>query len=85
MVTDYDCWREGEKPVEVADVLAVMKSNTEQARALIADVARRLGPVRAPSPLGIETVLDYAVITAREARDPAMVARLDAVAGRILR
>lgn len=85
MVTDYDCWREGEKPVEVADVLAVMKSNTERARALVADVARRLGPVRTPSPLGIETVLDYAVITAPEARDPAMAAKLDSVAGRILR
>ncbi|MBY0423384.1 MAG: S-methyl-5'-thioadenosine phosphorylase [Parvularculaceae bacterium] len=85
MVTDYDCWREGEKAVEVSDVLAVMKSNTEKARALVADIAARLGPTRAASPLGIETVLDYAVITAPEARDPAMAAKLDAVAGRFLR
>ncbi len=85
MVTDYDCWREGEKPVEVSDVLAVMQANTAKARALIADVARRLGPVRTPSPLGIETVLDFAVITAPSARDPEMAKKLEAVAGRFLR
>ncbi|MBI1365877.1 MAG: S-methyl-5'-thioadenosine phosphorylase [Alphaproteobacteria bacterium] len=85
MVTDYDCWRTDEKPVEVADVLSVMRANTAAARRLIADVAKRLGPTRAPSPLGIETVLDHAVITAPDARDPAMVRKLDAVAGRILK
>ena len=85
MVTDYDCWREGEKAVEVADVLAVMRANTEKARALVADLAVRLGPVRTASPSGIETVLDFAVITTPDARDPAMTARLDAVAGRFLK
>lgn len=84
MITDYDCWHAEEKPVEVAHILAVMHANTEKAKKLIADVARRLGPQREASPLGIETVLDYAVITAPEARDPALVAKLDAVAGRYL-
>jgi 5'-methylthioadenosine phosphorylase len=83
MITDYDCWRRGEKPVEVADVLAVMRSNTERARALIPALAARLGPERAPSP--IDRTLDFAVVTAPEARDTALMAKLDAVAGRILK
>ncbi|MEQ1931578.1 MAG: S-methyl-5'-thioadenosine phosphorylase [Parvularculaceae bacterium] len=82
MVTDYDCWRRGEKPVEVADVLAVMKSNTERAKALLPKLAAILGPTRAPSP--IDRTLDFSVITAPEARDPALAAKLDAVAGRYL-
>ncbi len=84
MVTDYDCWREHEGPVEVAKVLEVMKSNSGNAARLIPALAGRLGPVRTPSPLGVETMLDFAVITSPEARDPAMAARLDAVAGRFL-
>lgn len=85
MVTDYDCWREGTAHVEVAAVLAVMKRNTEAARRLVADLVRRLGPTRSRSPLGIETALDVAIITPPEARDPALLAKLDAVAGRALR
>ncbi len=84
MVTDYDCWREGTAHVEVAGVLAVMKKNTESARRLVADVVRRLGPARGRSPLGIETSLDFAIITPPEARDPALLQKLDAVAGRAL-
>ena len=82
MVTDYDCWRRGEKPVEVSDVLAVMRTNTERARALLPAFARALGATRTPSP--IDRSLDFAVITAKEARDPAIVAKLDAIAGRLL-
>ena len=84
MVTDYDCWHADEKYVEVTDILAVMHANTAAARRLVAVVCRKLGPERAPSPLGIETVLDSAIITAPEARDPEMCAKLDAVAGRVL-
>lgn len=84
MVTDYDCWREDTAHVEVASVLAVMKKNTESARRLVADVVRRLGPTRARSLLGIETALDFAIITPPEARDPALLQKLDAVAGRAL-
>ena len=82
MVTDYDCWRENEKPVEVADVLAVMKKNTDAARRLVPRLAEILGPARAPSP--IDRILDFAIITAPDARDPEMARKLDAVAGRIL-
>ncbi len=84
MVTDYDCWREESGHVEVAGILEVMRRNTEAARRLIADVVGRLGPVRTMSPLGVERTLDFAIITPFEARDPELIARLDAVAGRAL-
>jgi 5'-methylthioadenosine phosphorylase len=85
MVTDYDCWREGTAAVDVAGVLDVMRRNTEAARRLVADLLARLGATRARSPLGIETMLDDAIITPPEARDPALLEKLDAVAGRALR
>ena len=85
MVTDYDCWHEEEGPVEVAKVLEVMASNTANAARLVVDLAGRLGATREPSPLGVETMLDYAVITPPESRDPEMSDKLSAVAGRLLR
>lgn len=85
MVTDYDCWRSQEKAVEVSDVLAVMRANAANAQRLIAALTQRLGPTRKLSPLGIETVLDHAVITTPEAQSPEMRVKLEAVAGRILK
>ncbi|MEM8770686.1 MAG: S-methyl-5'-thioadenosine phosphorylase [Pseudomonadota bacterium] len=85
MVTDYDCWREAEDAVDVASVLAIMKKNTANAARLTEDLAARLGPTRKASPLGIETVLDVAVITAPEARSSAMLEKLKTVAGRYLK
>ena len=85
MVTDYDCWRAEDGPVEVGLILETLKQNTASAARMVADLALRLGPVRTPSPLGVETVLDMAVITAPGARDPDTMKKLDAVAGRYLR
>ena len=84
MVTDYDCWHAEEADVEVANVLEVMKSNTEKARRVIAAIAADLGPTRELCDQGIETCLDFAVITPPDARDPQLAAKLDAVAGRFL-
>ncbi|MEZ5893113.1 MAG: S-methyl-5'-thioadenosine phosphorylase [Parvularculaceae bacterium] len=81
MVTDYDCWREHDGPVEVGLILETLKKNTANAARLIGDLAARLGPSRAPSPLGIETMLDMAVITPPQAWDKEMTDKLDAVAG----
>jgi len=83
MVTDYDCWREGEDHVEVGAIIAQMNSNSAKARQLVIELAKALPEKREPSP--IDTCLDFALITAPEARDPALLARLDAVAGRALR
>jgi 5'-methylthioadenosine phosphorylase len=86
MVTDYDCWREEEEVVSVTDVLKVLHDNAEHARDLVLRLARRLGTApRTPDPDGIDTCLDHAIVTSPEARDPALVAKLDAVAGRFFR
>ena len=83
MVTDYDCWHEAEPDVDVPNALAVLHANAGVARELVRRLALSLPAERAPSP--IDTCLDFAIATAPEARDPAMAARLDAVAGRALR
>ncbi|WP_430385949.1 S-methyl-5'-thioadenosine phosphorylase [Blastomonas fulva] len=83
MVTDYDCWREGEAHVEVGAIIAQMNSNSAKARQLVIELARSLPQQRAASP--IDTCLDFALITAPDARDPRVLAQLDAVAGRALR
>lgn len=82
MVTDYDCWREGEEAVDVAQVIAQLSSNAEKARKMVMHLLRALPAERAPSP--IDTCLDTALITAPSARDPELLAKLDAVAGRVL-
>jgi len=79
MVTDYDCWREGET-VDVAGIVGRLHDNAATARRLVVELARRLPKDRPPSP--IDTNLDLAVITAPEAREPATMARLDAVCRR---
>src|SRR5688572_11964760 len=82
MVTDYDCWRESGEVVEVSAILAQLEANADSARRLVVELARSLPAQREPSP--IDTVLDTALITAPDARDPAMLAKLDAVCGRAL-
>jgi 5'-methylthioadenosine phosphorylase len=82
MVTDYDCWREGEDAVDVAQVLRQVEANAAKARATVINLLRALPARRDASP--IDTCLDTALITGADARDPAVLARLDAVAGRVL-
>jgi 5'-methylthioadenosine phosphorylase len=85
MVTDYDCWHPSHDHVTVDQVVRVLFSNADKGRALIRQVAPKLGPERTNSPLGIERVLDMALITAPEKRDLELFMKLDAVAGRVLR
>jgi len=82
MVTDYDCWREDEGPVEMTDILKVMSANVDKARDLVRRLALGLPAKREASP--IDTCLDGAIVTAPGARDPAMIDKLAAVAGRVL-
>jgi 5'-methylthioadenosine phosphorylase len=84
MVTDYDCWHEEVAHVDVASVLAVMKGNTEKAQRLVHRLAEQFPREHPPCPIGSDTALDVAIITAPEARDPALLKKLDAVAGRVL-
>lgn len=85
MVTDYDCWHPGHDAVDVAAVIRTLTANAGNARAVIAALPAHLGPDRAPCPHGCDRALDMALMTAPDKRDPALLARLDAVAGRVLR
>ena len=82
MVTDYDCWRSSEKGVEAADVMAVMHANADMAKRTLGKLAGLLAAERKPSPF--DTALDGAFVTAEADRDPAALARLDAVARRFI-
>ena len=85
MVTDYDCWHPGHDAVTVDAVIKVLLQNADKARDLIGRVGPGLTPAVAPCPKGCHNALDHALITSPDARDPAMIERLDAVAGRVLK
>ena len=84
MVTDYDCWHPDHDNVEVGDIIRVLVSNAGKARDLVRAVVPMFGDRPATCPHGCDRALETALITAPEARDPAMLAKLDAVAGRVL-
>ena len=85
MVTDYDCWHPDHGNVEVADVIKMVMQNADTARATVKHLVHYLAQTpRTPTTQGIETNLDFAMITSPDARDPKRLAMLDAIAGRIL-
>ena len=84
MVTDYDCWHPDHNNVQVADIIRVLTANADHARSLVKATAPALSDRPAVCPAGCDHSLDTAIITAPDARDPAMAAKLDAVAGRAL-
>ena len=85
MVTDFDCWHPDHDAVTVQDIIKVLTANADKAKRLVARLARVLPPEHEPCPIGSDRALETALITAPEARDPAMIKKLDAVAGRVLR
>ena len=84
MVTDYDCWHPHHDSVTVDAVVRVMTENAARARALVRAVVPRIGAPRPLCPHGCDRALDTALITAPDKRDPAILAKLDAIAGRVL-
>jgi 5'-methylthioadenosine phosphorylase len=84
MVTDYDCWHEVHGAVDVASLLRVLGENRDKAQRAITRLALEFPATRVPCPVGSERALDGAIITHPDARDPALVARLRTVAGRVL-
>ncbi|MFN4153050.1 MAG: S-methyl-5'-thioadenosine phosphorylase [Paracoccaceae bacterium] len=84
MVTDFDCWHPSHAVVDVAQVVATMGRNAALARDLVARLPALLGATRAPCPQGCDRALDHAIMTAPAMRDPDLLAKLDAVAGRVL-
>ncbi|MTW16773.1 S-methyl-5'-thioadenosine phosphorylase [Rhodoplanes serenus] len=85
MVTDYDCWHPDHDAVTVQDIVKVLTENAEKAKRLVGRLARDFPREHEPCPIGSDRALDSALITAPAARDPALLAKLDAVAGRVLR
>lgn len=84
MVTDYDCWHDDHEAVTVDQIVRVLLGNADKARSLVADIVPALGMPRGPCPAGCDRALEHALITRPEHRDPALMAKLDAVAGRVL-
>jgi 5'-methylthioadenosine phosphorylase len=84
MVTDFDCWHPDHDAVTVQDIVKVLLANAEKAKGLVARLARDFPREHEPCPIGSDRALDTALITAPEARDPELIRKLDAVAGRVL-
>ena len=84
MITDYDSWHPDHGAVDISDIIRVLKGNAVKARTLVAGLPAHLPSERAPCPDGCDRALSHAIMTAHDKRDPDLVARLDAVAGRVL-
>ncbi len=85
MVTDFDCWHPDHDVVDVASVIEVMHRNIEKAKRIVARLAHDFPSAREDCPVGSHKALDHAIMTAPSARDPHLLAKLDAVAGRVLK
>ena len=85
MVTDYDCWHPNHDDVTVDAIVKVLLANADKARALVKSVAPRVHSDSNAAACGCRSALQYAIITALEARDAKMVEKLSAVAGRMLK
>jgi 5'-methylthioadenosine phosphorylase len=84
MVTDFDSWHPDHGSVDIMSIIKVMQANAQSARKLVARLAADFPPQHEPCPIGSDRALEHAIITAPEARDPDLMAKLDAVAGRVL-
>jgi 5'-methylthioadenosine phosphorylase len=85
MVTDFDCWHPDHDAVTVQDIIRVLATNADKAKGLVARLAKDFPREHEACPIGSDRALDTALITAPEARDPELLRKLDAVAGRVLR
>ena len=84
MVTDFDSWHADHGEVDISAIIKTMNDNSEAARNLVAELAQSMPAQRDPCPGGADRALEFAIITHPEARDPALLEKLDAVAGRVL-
>jgi len=84
MVTDYDCWHDAHSDVDIEQIIKTLHDNSEKAQRLVARLARDFPAEHEACPRGSDRVLDMAIITAPEARDPELLKKLEAVAGRVL-
>ena len=85
MVTDYDSWHPDHGSVDITSIIKVMQANSENARKLVTRLAADFPREHEPCPIGSDRALEHALITVPDARDPELVRKLDAVAGRVLK
>jgi 5'-methylthioadenosine phosphorylase len=84
MITDYDSWHPDHGEVDVSEIIRTLMGNAEKGRDLVRRLPDLVGAARGPCPHGCDRALEYAILTQPDARDPAIVAKLDAIAGRVL-
>lgn len=84
MVTDYDCWHKDHDDIDIAVLLKTLRENVDKASRLIARLAQDMPREHVACPIGSDKALEIAIITSPEARDPELMSKLDAVAGRVL-
>ncbi len=84
MITDYDSWHPDHGEVDVNQIIATLMGNADKAKRLVTGLPERLGSDRNDCPQGCDKALEFAILTQPDARDPKLVAKLDAVAGRVL-
>jgi 5'-methylthioadenosine phosphorylase len=84
MVTDYDSWHPDHGAVDITSIIATLQGNSDKGRAMVRGLPKLLTPETTPCPHGCDTALEYAILTAPDKRDPALLSKLDAVAGRVL-
>jgi 5'-methylthioadenosine phosphorylase len=84
MITDYDSWHPDHGAVDISEIIATLTGNADKGRALVSRLPALLGSDRAPCEHGCDRALEYAILTAPDKRDPVMVEKLKAVAGRVL-
>ena len=84
MVTDYDSWHPDHGAVDISDIIKTLQGNSDKGRAMVKALPALLGPTRADCPHGCDKALEFAIMTAPEKRDPDLLAKLDAIAGRVL-
>jgi 5'-methylthioadenosine phosphorylase len=84
MITDYDSWHPDHGAVDINDIITTLTGNADKARALVGRLPALLGASRVPCPHGCDRALEFALLTAPDKRDLAIMAKLDAVAGRML-
>ncbi len=84
MITDYDSWHPDHGAVDITEIIKTLGANSTNAKGLVARLPDLLGAEREPCPHGCDRALEFAIMTAPDKRDPALVAKLDAVAGRVL-
>lgn len=84
MITDYDSWHPDHGEVDINEIIKTLTGNADKARGMVKRLPALLGASRDACEHGCDRALEFAILTAPDARDPAMVSKLDAVAGRVL-